>query len=142
LYVLIVVDFLDFLFFFFFSSRRRHTSFSRDWSSDVCSSDLRVVPGVRALLRDVAETLERHDLPVGLQFFEEGAQGGGHHSAADEHDIYGFAHDLPPYSRRLSALRPRRARRIALLARVSRAQDAIRPAVRRAPRAALRSGSC
>src|SRR5205809_5744990 len=26
--------------FFFFSSRRRHTSCSRDWSSDVCSSDL------------------------------------------------------------------------------------------------------
>src|SRR5690606_10690747 len=26
---------------FFCSSRRRHTSFSRDWSSDVCSSDLR-----------------------------------------------------------------------------------------------------
>src|SRR5690606_40605210 len=25
---------------FFFSSRRRHTMFSRDWSSDVCSSDL------------------------------------------------------------------------------------------------------
>src|SRR5690606_40455564 len=28
--------------FFFFSSRRRHTSFSRDWSSDVCSSDLTI----------------------------------------------------------------------------------------------------
>src|SRR5205809_1297474 len=27
-------------FFFFFSSRRRHTRCSRDWSSDVCSSDL------------------------------------------------------------------------------------------------------
>src|SRR5690606_39562202 len=27
-------------FIFFFSSRRRHTRFSRDWSSDVCSSDL------------------------------------------------------------------------------------------------------
>src|SRR5690606_39439155 len=27
-------------FFFFISSRRRHTMFSRDWSSDVCSSDL------------------------------------------------------------------------------------------------------
>src|SRR5690606_39422791 len=27
---------------FFFSSRRRHTRFSRDWSSDVCSSDLNV----------------------------------------------------------------------------------------------------
>src|SRR5690606_39913728 len=31
---------------FFFSSRRRHTRFSRDWSSDVCSSDLRYVLGV------------------------------------------------------------------------------------------------
>src|SRR5690606_40134706 len=29
-------------FYFFFSSRRRHTRFSRDWSSDVCSSDLQV----------------------------------------------------------------------------------------------------
>src|SRR3712207_5480131 len=28
------------LFFFFFSSRRRHTRYWRDWSSDVCSSDL------------------------------------------------------------------------------------------------------
>src|SRR5260370_18366042 len=27
--------------FFFFSSRRRHTRFKCDWSSDVCSSDLR-----------------------------------------------------------------------------------------------------
>src|SRR5207249_1265390 len=27
-------------FFFFFSSRRRHTRSKRDWSSDVCSSDL------------------------------------------------------------------------------------------------------
>src|SRR5699024_11608205 len=27
-------------FFFFFSSRRRHTTSKRDWSSDVCSSDL------------------------------------------------------------------------------------------------------
>src|SRR6266478_9886042 len=28
------------MFFFFFSSRRRHTRFDCDWSSDVCSSDL------------------------------------------------------------------------------------------------------
>src|SRR5690625_7483994 len=28
------------VFFFFFSSRRRHTRWPRDWSSDVCSSDL------------------------------------------------------------------------------------------------------
>src|SRR4030043_672632 len=32
------------LVFFFFSSRRRHTRCSRDWSSDVCSSDLLIVP--------------------------------------------------------------------------------------------------
>src|SRR3712207_842115 len=47
---------------FFFSSRRRHTRYWRDWSSDVCSSDLR---GVEldvgrvlrvALLHDLAET--------------------------------------------------------------------------------------
>src|SRR2546422_3852115 len=30
-------------FFFFFSSRRRHTRCSRDWSSDVCSSDLQAL---------------------------------------------------------------------------------------------------
>src|SRR5205085_6922872 len=28
------------VFYFFFSSRRRHTRFDCDWSSDVCSSDL------------------------------------------------------------------------------------------------------
>src|SRR6266508_6028657 len=31
--------------FFFFSSRRRHTRWPRDWSSDVCSSDLRARTG-------------------------------------------------------------------------------------------------
>src|SRR4051794_41225355 len=29
-----------YFFFFFFSSRRRHTRWTGDWSSDVCSSDL------------------------------------------------------------------------------------------------------
>src|SRR5436305_10840694 len=33
---------------FFFSSRRRHTRCGRDWSSDVCSSDLKtlVIPAI------------------------------------------------------------------------------------------------
>src|SRR5256886_3493533 len=31
---------MTFRYFFFFSSRRRHTRFDCDWSSDVCSSDL------------------------------------------------------------------------------------------------------
>src|SRR2546422_8506025 len=41
---------------FFFSSRRRHTRCSRDWSSDVCSSDLTAEQRVdfRALVRDLA----------------------------------------------------------------------------------------
>src|SRR5690625_7473557 len=29
--------------YFFFSSRRRHTRWPRDWSSDVCSSDLKLI---------------------------------------------------------------------------------------------------
>src|SRR5207249_5733857 len=32
---------------FFFSSRRRHASSKRDWSSDVCSSDLKADQAVR-----------------------------------------------------------------------------------------------
>src|SRR5690348_17363351 len=40
------------VFFFFFSSRRRHTRWTGDWSSDVCSSDLGLLtlllPGVTA----------------------------------------------------------------------------------------------
>src|SRR2546429_3670963 len=35
-------DFASSSCFFFFSSRRRHTRCSRDWSSDVCSSDLQL----------------------------------------------------------------------------------------------------
>src|SRR5437762_11857935 len=35
--------YMRFCFFFFFSSRRRHTRYIGDWSSDVCSSDLTIV---------------------------------------------------------------------------------------------------
>src|SRR5690606_40938316 len=42
--------------FFFFSSRRRHTRFSRDWSSDVCSSDLFVDQAAEArVVRRIAK---------------------------------------------------------------------------------------
>src|SRR5690606_39973283 len=44
---------------FFFSSRRRHTRFSRDWNSDVCSSDLPHLAGVARRLA------ERSDLGPG-----------------------------------------------------------------------------
>src|SRR5207249_8423893 len=57
-------------FSFFFSSRRRHTRSKRDWSSDVCSSDLRFLGG----------TAEQRRLRV-LEFDE--AQHSG--AVADEH---------------------------------------------------------
>src|SRR2546430_11017021 len=39
--------------FFFFSSRRRHTRFDCDWSSDVCSSDLHTAGHVKTLPEDI-----------------------------------------------------------------------------------------
>src|SRR5437868_8645009 len=49
LYYLSIIFFFIFFFFFFFffSSRRRHTRSKRDWSSDVCSSDLKFRPPAR-----------------------------------------------------------------------------------------------
>src|SRR5215208_3510299 len=50
--------------FFFFSSRRRHTRWPRDWSSDVCSSDLEATKytevgyygrDVESMVRDLVE---------------------------------------------------------------------------------------
>src|SRR2546427_4728604 len=59
---------------FFFSSRRRHTRFDCDWSSDVCSSDLDVFRKVLTLdpenvlglkmLADIAERGKRYDEAV------------------------------------------------------------------------------
>src|SRR2546429_2379911 len=61
-----------FLLFFFFSSRRRHTRCSRDWSSDVCSSDLSFAEdafeklGATLDLRHADELLAAaHDSPSG-----------------------------------------------------------------------------
>src|SRR5690606_40228251 len=74
-------------FCFFFSSRRRHTRFSRDWSSDVCSSDL--IPGfgfelllrfshVRQVLANAAISLTAllfHCLNLFFGFFQRLADG-------------------------------------------------------------------
>src|SRR3712207_7215707 len=61
--------------FFFFSSRRRHTRYWRDWSSDVCSSDLRHLAAAphagledpvrgRVVVAVVGLELRLHDGPV------------------------------------------------------------------------------
>src|SRR5699024_12067870 len=50
--------------FFFFSSRRRHTRSKRDWSSDVCSSDLAVVgDGASADVVKAADQVDDGGLP-------------------------------------------------------------------------------
>src|SRR5437762_4309659 len=49
---LVILPFLFFS-FFFFSSRRRHTRYIGDWSSDVCSSDLLEIDELARQLLDV-----------------------------------------------------------------------------------------
>src|SRR5690606_40361716 len=65
--------------FFFFSSRRRHTRFSRDWSSDVCSSDLSM------LVLSVAASLiwpERVEAPAPVRRTSAEPGQPGHRAAA------------------------------------------------------------
>src|SRR5690348_17738982 len=52
-------------FFFFFSSRRRHTRWTGDWSSDVCSSDLHRLGLHQHLAEEVVEAA--HDLACELE---------------------------------------------------------------------------
>src|SRR5207249_9577115 len=59
------------LFFFFFSSRRRHTRSKRDWSSDVCSSDL-ITSGKKAIAAiSVATVLSSPPDIAAMAFFPE-----------------------------------------------------------------------
>src|SRR5205809_5693670 len=52
-------------FVFFFSSRRRHTRCSRDWSSDVCSSDLRLADRGSTMSDDPRRSSEgKHEFAV------------------------------------------------------------------------------
>src|SRR5207249_10567743 len=51
-------------FFFFFSSRRRHTRSKRDWSSDVCSSDLVDETSARRERRKNIRPSQRHRILV------------------------------------------------------------------------------
>src|SRR3989442_12956358 len=69
---------------FFFSSRRRHTRCGRDWSSDVCSSDLRRETenfSMYSLIQiDMSEYMEKFSVsrlvgsPPGYVGYEEGGQ--------------------------------------------------------------------
>src|SRR2546429_7045869 len=75
LYLLVLcTSFCLSFFFFFFSSRRRHTRCSRDWSSDVCSSDLQGFGLAEAIFETVFEDVgQGNDLDIvgALQRSEE-----------------------------------------------------------------------
>src|SRR3712207_7938811 len=66
--------------YFFFSSRRRHTRYWRDWSSDVCSSDLVDATGLsaaelRALSKELSGRRPAKDLRQLSAFLDEVAPG-------------------------------------------------------------------
>src|SRR5438067_8847954 len=69
-------------FVFFFSSRRRHTRSKRDWSSDVCSSDLGHAPLSRAAKRRAHDGAQRR-IRIGVRH--------------DEQDVLGAAARLHPF---------------------------------------------
>src|SRR3712207_7853472 len=54
--------------FFFFSSRRRHTRYWRDWSSDVCSSDLRRPTGYVAPWWEFSHVTNELLLEAGVKY--------------------------------------------------------------------------
>src|SRR6266487_6133782 len=66
---------IDLIFFFFFSSRRRHTRWTGDWSSDVCSSDLLLVQPLESLRGQLAPSLGIERLLVVSDRLEEIARG-------------------------------------------------------------------
>src|SRR5207249_6144268 len=79
--------------FFFFSSRRRHTRSKRDWSSDVCSSDLDYlvyflgfVPGF-AYLGELPEALVTPRLAIPRRSVLRGSVG----IAGNQTGVYPFA---------------------------------------------------
>src|SRR2546430_3560356 len=61
-----------FVFLFFFSSRRRHTRFDCDWSSDVCSSDLRVLEFIGRYATPPERMLLDYDPVGGYRLVESG----------------------------------------------------------------------
>src|SRR5437879_13442124 len=65
-----MVAFVIFL-FFFFSSRRRHTRYIGDWSSDECSSDLRLAISCRDFSHSVSKVRRTPRNPPACASFEQ-----------------------------------------------------------------------
>src|SRR2546430_10673438 len=76
---------------FFFSSRRRHTRFDCDWSSDVCSSDL----SLREFLPDLHMTRAPEIVPPGGRQFPVGADSEPSANAPNRGRLLGRSAFLP-----------------------------------------------
>src|SRR6266446_9663041 len=84
--------------FFFFSSRRRHTRLQGDWSSDVCSSDLRRLAMVDAGKQQRRSTLENRQRRAPQKIRE--ARVDGVLAAADGKNETGIGIELHAEARR------------------------------------------
>src|SRR3712207_8776144 len=98
----------------FFSSRRRHTIYWRDWSSDVCSSDLESPPKNWDELRQYSEQLTSGDkygmgitsskhLYTDQEFYTFMITNGGKELFAEDGSV---AFDTPSKARRWEARSP------------------------------------
>src|SRR5260370_32631315 len=94
--------------FFFFSSRRRHTRFKCDWSSDVCSSDL--YQTMRAAYKRI---FDRFGLQYRAVRADSGAIGGdlsegfqGIASTGEDALLYFPRRHYPPHIQKAEALAP------------------------------------
>src|SRR3712207_9114702 len=76
---------------FFFTSKRRNTRYRRDWSSDVCSSDLFAVARLRSSPATLARRSARHAREKPSYDRVKGGEGtkapGGHASRARPREI-------------------------------------------------------
>src|SRR5437870_12691304 len=90
---------------FFFSSRRRHTRWPRDWSSDVCSSDLserlyREVPKFSPSREGIL--LSEHVFKIGRASCRESVDLGGRSTqqkkkqSASSSTLFTFRHNVTP----------------------------------------------
>src|SRR5699024_11901627 len=90
-----IIIFCDCL-YFFFSSRRRHTRSKRDWSSDVCSSDLITIAQARERAEGEIVTVE------GVITSQPGVFGDkGFYIQDETAGIYVFQHEVRSEERRV-----------------------------------------
>src|SRR2546430_5032624 len=102
------------IFFFFFSSRRRHTRFDCDWSSDVCSSDLDEVRAGEELIQlDGLDTVALGRFPRQIGVVGDDVHAEAERAprdlgtdASEPHNAQHLAEELTPWSRLFSQRPP------------------------------------